>query len=397
VQLHGDAQVRGAAVQCGAGGRAHGRLAAVGCRGAAAELRRAALPPSGAPSAGACAKAAGRLVHRRGSSADARSTASRPPPHPLPPPPTPQAFSPFNVVAWHGSLYPYKYDLSKFCPVNSVSFDHPDPSIFTVLTVPSSVAGALPVLAQGAGGAGAGRWGARVGRGSCALRRRPRRRPLLPPQLVTPPAAAPLGQRRRRRRLGGRLCHLPAALDRRGAHLQVRRRGAGLGLSLSQSLSRAAGLPQDRPAPGFIGRRRYKPAHGPCRCRARLRRACRLLGLHAAVPQRPTCCRVRPPARPLRPPYYHRNTMNEFMGLIRGAYDGKRDGFMPGGGAAARGAGCCKPCWVVLPPLGQSPPLALPRGASCHPSAWGSAAEQPPGHSPPPPPPHQAAPACTCA
>ena len=46
-----------------------------------------------------------------------------------------QAFSPFNVVAWHGNLAPFKYELARFCPVNAVSFDHPDPSIFTVLTV----------------------------------------------------------------------------------------------------------------------------------------------------------------------------------------------------------------------------------------------------------------------
>lgn len=52
-----------------------------------------------------------------------------------------QPFSPFNVVAWHGNYYPYKYDLSKFCPVNAVMFDHPDPSIFTVLTVPSATPG----------------------------------------------------------------------------------------------------------------------------------------------------------------------------------------------------------------------------------------------------------------
>lgn len=32
-----------------------------------------------------------------------------------------------------------------------------------------------------------------------------------------------------------------------------------------------------------------------------------------------------------RPPYYHRNTMSEFMGLIRGSYEAKRDGFLPGG------------------------------------------------------------------
>jgi homogentisate 1,2-dioxygenase len=49
--------------------------------------------------------------------------------------------SPLNVVAWHGNYVPYKYDLSKFNTINSVSFDHPDPSIFTVLTSPSSVAG----------------------------------------------------------------------------------------------------------------------------------------------------------------------------------------------------------------------------------------------------------------
>ena len=49
--------------------------------------------------------------------------------------------SPFDVVAWHGNLAPYRYDLSRFCPVGSVSFDHPDPSIFTVLTSPTERAG----------------------------------------------------------------------------------------------------------------------------------------------------------------------------------------------------------------------------------------------------------------
>lgn len=52
-----------------------------------------------------------------------------------------QSFSPFNVVAWHGNYVPYKYDLAKFCPVNAVAFDHPDPSIFTVLTCPSAIPG----------------------------------------------------------------------------------------------------------------------------------------------------------------------------------------------------------------------------------------------------------------
>lgn len=45
--------------------------------------------------------------------------------------------SPLNVVAWHGNLAPYKYDLRCFNTINSVSFDHPDPSLFTVLTSPS--------------------------------------------------------------------------------------------------------------------------------------------------------------------------------------------------------------------------------------------------------------------
>lgn len=47
--------------------------------------------------------------------------------------------SPLNVVAWHGTYTPYKYDLKLFNTVNTVSFDHPDPSIFTVLTSPSHV------------------------------------------------------------------------------------------------------------------------------------------------------------------------------------------------------------------------------------------------------------------
>jgi len=49
--------------------------------------------------------------------------------------------SPLDVVAWHGNYAPYKYDLRRFNAVNTVSFDHPDPSIFTVLTSPSEIAG----------------------------------------------------------------------------------------------------------------------------------------------------------------------------------------------------------------------------------------------------------------
>jgi homogentisate 1,2-dioxygenase len=51
------------------------------------------------------------------------------------------AWSPLDVVAWRGNLAPYKYDLSRFNTINTVSFDHPDPSIFTVLTSPSDRAG----------------------------------------------------------------------------------------------------------------------------------------------------------------------------------------------------------------------------------------------------------------
>jgi homogentisate 1,2-dioxygenase len=49
--------------------------------------------------------------------------------------------SPLNVVAWHGNYVPYKYDLAKFNCINTVSFDHPDPSIYTVLTSPSEIPG----------------------------------------------------------------------------------------------------------------------------------------------------------------------------------------------------------------------------------------------------------------
>ena len=49
--------------------------------------------------------------------------------------------SPFDVVAWHGNLAPAKYDLRRFNTIGTVSFDHPDPSIFTVLTSPSETPG----------------------------------------------------------------------------------------------------------------------------------------------------------------------------------------------------------------------------------------------------------------
>ncbi|WP_345294530.1 homogentisate 1,2-dioxygenase [Luteimonas vadosa] len=49
--------------------------------------------------------------------------------------------SPLDVVGWHGNYAPYKYDLRRFNTIGSISFDHPDPSIFTVLTAPSDTPG----------------------------------------------------------------------------------------------------------------------------------------------------------------------------------------------------------------------------------------------------------------
>jgi len=52
-----------------------------------------------------------------------------------------QPATPFDVVAWHGNLVPLRYDTAHFNTVGSISFDHPDPSIFTVLTSPSDTPG----------------------------------------------------------------------------------------------------------------------------------------------------------------------------------------------------------------------------------------------------------------
>jgi homogentisate 1,2-dioxygenase len=54
---------------------------------------------------------------------------------------TTQPRTPFDVVAWHGNLAPLKYDTAHFMTIGSISFDHPDPSIFTVLTSPSDTPG----------------------------------------------------------------------------------------------------------------------------------------------------------------------------------------------------------------------------------------------------------------
>ncbi|TAN07540.1 MAG: homogentisate 1,2-dioxygenase [Rhodanobacteraceae bacterium] len=49
--------------------------------------------------------------------------------------------SPLDVVAWHGTHVPYRYDLRHFNTIGSVSYDHPDPCIYTVLTSPSDTPG----------------------------------------------------------------------------------------------------------------------------------------------------------------------------------------------------------------------------------------------------------------
>ncbi|KAH8805268.1 Homogentisate 1,2-dioxygenase [Xylogone sp. PMI_703] len=56
-----------------------------------------------------------------------------------------QAHTPFDVVAWQGTYYPYKYDLGRFNTIGTVSYDHPDPSIFTCLTAPSHQPGTAVV------------------------------------------------------------------------------------------------------------------------------------------------------------------------------------------------------------------------------------------------------------
>jgi homogentisate 1,2-dioxygenase len=52
-----------------------------------------------------------------------------------------QGHSPLDVVAWHGNCAPYKYDLRRYNAIGSITYDHPDPSIFLVLHAPSALAG----------------------------------------------------------------------------------------------------------------------------------------------------------------------------------------------------------------------------------------------------------------
>jgi homogentisate 1,2-dioxygenase len=53
--------------------------------------------------------------------------------------------APLDVVAWHGNHVPFKYDLRDFCTIGAIAFDHPDPSIFTVLTAPTTEPGVANV------------------------------------------------------------------------------------------------------------------------------------------------------------------------------------------------------------------------------------------------------------
>ena len=55
-------------------------------------------------------------------------------------------FSPYDVVGWRGNYSPYKYNLENFNVIGSISFDHIDPSIFTVLTVKSAMEGYFYLL-----------------------------------------------------------------------------------------------------------------------------------------------------------------------------------------------------------------------------------------------------------
>jgi len=54
----------------------------------------------------------------------------------------PIGHSPLDVVAWHGNYAPYVYDLRRFNTIGSISYDHPDPSIFLVLQSPGAPGGA---------------------------------------------------------------------------------------------------------------------------------------------------------------------------------------------------------------------------------------------------------------
>jgi homogentisate 1,2-dioxygenase len=55
------------------------------------------------------------------------------------------SYSPYDVVGWRGNYAPCKYDLTLYNTVGSISYDHPDPSIFTVVTTKSHIEGMAAV------------------------------------------------------------------------------------------------------------------------------------------------------------------------------------------------------------------------------------------------------------
>ena len=75
--------------------------------------------------------------------------------------------SPFDVVAWHGNYAPYKYDLRRFNAIGSITYDHPDPSIFLVLHSPSDSAG----VTRPSPTSSATRWRSCSRRAPCGVRR----------------------------------------------------------------------------------------------------------------------------------------------------------------------------------------------------------------------------------
>ena len=150
-----------------------------------------------------------------------------------------------------GNYVPYKYCLSKFCPVNAVSFDHPDPSIFTVLTAPSSIPGGSPTRSIPA-------W-------------------ISPWEIISLTTVSPSC-----RVCSCGLCHLSAEVEKGPSWLRVE--------SILARIHRLGPAPPPVPIPRWT------------------------VSQHT-----------------FRPPYYHRNIQNEFMGLIQGVYEARQDNFLPGG------------------------------------------------------------------
>lgn len=250
-----------------------------------------------------------------------------------------QNFSPFNVVAWHGNYAPYKYDLAKFCPMNAVSFDHADPSIFTVLTVPSATPGEH-------GSTHRHKW--LCTQTPCT-------------QHVTRRATEHFQQRPATVK-GKLLCVYfcvcvtctCCVMHKANEVLDALPRQW---LLASTSSTDVLGLWSACLVWGhaLIVQQALPAAHHDVN-----RHSC-TLGAYRQMNNLLTellstwLCRagvavadfvIFPPRwtvaeHTFRPPYYHRNIMNEFMGLIHGVYEAKQDGFLPGGQGPAAAASLC--------------------------------------------------------